>query len=336
MFSYTAKLLLLIAVISISLSACFTYLHLDYTADQAMHDLENQNFELIRKKDALGLARRLDALTADGRWECIVGIKNETVFFRSDDNSCGTSFFRRSITIGNPIERFSVSLILVPPFYFRAFLVSLNAGLLALLIGTVFLIKRHNEENHLLIHQLFESTRQTAHDIRSPISAINLITQSLDLRGEAQNLLTTSVNRLEKMASDLMKQSKEYKDLIAGSQVLPNLSCKTKDVLEAIAAISKEYRALLAEKDISVELSIDSSNLAPSSSLVCSSFELQRILVNLINNSAESMLTGGTILINVERSFDQALTIAVRDSGPGFKKSLFKLLGKKVVTYGKN
>lgn len=183
------------------------------------------------------------------------------------------------------------------------------------------LLSRQKKIDSLVAHELFAKeaeikmniSRQVAHDIRSPLTALNTVLSQKDLNSpDAKSLLEESVKRVSKIASDLLSPQQ------------PSLKENVKTLTEKII---DQKRA---------ELNIDQNKIE----FLCASDELQqvdsnayeRILSNLINNAYESLKDKeGKIKIELHTK-NQKNILKITDNGCGIPPHILHKIGQKGFT----
>jgi signal transduction histidine kinase len=147
--------------------------------------------------------------------------------------------------------------------------------------------------------------KQIAHDIRSPLSALNSIVNQVKNLPESQRLiLRNSISRINDIANTLLSKAKDPHpqtdlNLTKVNHEAPKL---TVEYLAPLAdCLISEKRLLLRDK-IGVEIEGDLDYSYGTFSAI-NSAELQRVLSNLVNNSAESLPDHkGKILVSVRKT----------------------------------
>lgn len=206
-----------------------------------------------------------------------------------------------------------------------------------LLVLLTFIIYRFTEKNIIkpTINRIIETeklelqrglVRQFAHDIQSPIVALEAVLEnSQDFPNDSKELVTTALDRITEISSDLLLRDRKLSKLSAKS---------ISDVIDEVIKSKK-----LEHRDKSVLISKEvSSNLA---NFKIHGHELYRVLSNLINNSVES-LHGEKEFLRVKiraTCSNEALRVSIEDNGCGIpeEKIPFVLEGKyssKVNGYG--
>ena len=160
---------------------------------------------------------------------------------------------------------------------------------------------------------------QVAHDIRSPLSALNLMISCLtNIEEEKRNILKESAGRINDIANNLLSKSKKNTETLS-RQLLPAL-------IDSIVSEKRfEYRT---HSNIRITLDLKNSydifcDIDPS--------QFKRIISNLLNNSVESLTNGGFISVTLEQNKGYA-DLRIQDTGSGISPEFLKLLGKENFT----
>jgi len=184
--------------------------------------------------------------------------------------------------------------------------------------------------------------QQVSHDIRSPLSALNMILQNLNQVPEEKRLIIrNAVERINDIANTLLSKAKNLNasNSIEGRFSNVNFLSESSDlIVELIPAL---VDILISEKRIQFRESFNvqiSSDLQGSYGAFASinPLEFKRMLSNLINNSFESFeLRGGKIHVSVlAKSRD--VEIIIKDTGKGIPDHILKKIGEPGVTFGKS
>jgi signal transduction histidine kinase len=165
-------------------------------------------------------------------------------------------------------------------------------------------------------------SKQLAHDIRSPLASLNMVTRDLNSLPESYRLIIrNSVGRINDIANSLLHQSNQNNS-------------------ESINLLSAIVDSLISEKRIQyrdkmgVEIELDHSsaygifvNINPT--------ELSRLLSNLINNSIEAFPSSiGKILVKLSNEENNVL-IYLEDNGKGIPSEALKKLGEEGFSFNK-
>jgi signal transduction histidine kinase len=174
-----------------------------------------------------------------------------------------------------------------------------------------------------------ELAKQVAHDIRSPLAALDVIVQDINHIPEDMRLiLRNATSRIRDIANQLLQkninhffgtysQSKELlftliEDVVSEKRIL----FRNKSNLEINTVFTDESYMLFSE-------------IQP--------HEFKSIMSNLINNSVEAMMLqpNGKIEIRLF-SFDSLIQVEIRDNGKGISPDVLNKIGQKGFSYGKD
>ncbi len=177
----------------------------------------------------------------------------------------------------------------------------------------------------------FKMARQVAHDIRSPISALNLATRKLaGSSDEIAQLIEASSKRINDIADTMLKKSRV--DLAAQDRLY------IADLGGVLRAIVEEKR--LVANDGSGGKTVQFKIETPNAVLRARVFEadFSRAVSNLLQNSLDAIESGpareGEIEVKVEVLAD-AVLITLRDNGRGIPAEIIGNVGRYGFTYGK-
>jgi signal transduction histidine kinase len=184
------------------------------------------------------------------------------------------------------------------------------------------------ELNHLRTQEAVSKavvarSRQVAHDIKSPLTALLFASKDFDLLpGKSRSVIQSAVKRIESIAESLL--GGEEKSSSKGVVLMRNC---IRDIFEEKKLEYHDRNSLVWSLDV---LELDEVIDSP-----LSGKEIQRLLSNLINNAVEaSELTRGFIEVG-GRSKKSFFELWVRDEGAGICPEILPLLGTEGATYGK-
>lgn len=190
-----------------------------------------------------------------------------------------------------------------------------------------------------LSEELAKLSRQVAHDIRSPLSALAMMQSQLSqLPEDHRNLMKTAIQRINDIANDLLRKGRETPDRSAEQSRERSLSLVKEapvrhfvpSLIDSIVSEKRiEYRSRF-RLQIDVDVT-ESYGLF----IAVDRKKLQRTLSNLINNSVEALPgSEGHIRVNV-RSNGSFAVIAIEDNGTGITRDNLKRLGTYGFSHGK-
>lgn len=168
---------------------------------------------------------------------------------------------------------------------------------------------------------------KAAHDIRSPLATLKLITSVLEgLSEENKKILDMVTDRIDRIAEDFLSLAKKNKQLLQTVTATKLIEI----INQLIAEKSLEYTSTSG-----IEISLSHDHSVPKNRVVrIDSLELQRVLSNLINNSVQSFEKQGDIQVMVKYE-DNGVNIIVKDNGKGIHPKIISHLLKKGATHGK-
>lgn len=177
---------------------------------------------------------------------------------------------------------------------------------------------------------LGDIARQVSHDIRSPISAMNLVVGSLkDLPAAKIDLLSDSVRRINEIANDLLARSKTvFKRAASAVQQVSML-----DLYNVADDVLAEKKIRWREKKIVFELKALSKD--ERIFIVVDEVRLRRTLSNLVNNSIEALGDQGKVEVIITRAANE-MVLEIRDNGRGIPMDVLPKLMTEGFTFGKS
>lgn len=217
----------------------------------------------------------------------------------------------------------------------------MSFGCVLFVVGTIILIVWVNQNQVLLAtaSSRAELAKQVAHDIRSPLSAINLIAGQLtDVQQNQREILQSAVNRINGIAADLLGKSRSpapvpvVSRIGLGSTVAPTHSEEIQFELVLNSLLNE--KKLEYSDHANIDFAVDIPYSEPTTVLATKT-DLSRVLSNLLNNAVESMRDqGGRITISVRR-YSQSLEVNIMDKGCGIPDTVLERLGKEQLSFGK-
>ena len=226
-------------------------------------------------------------------------------------------FFR-----GNPVS-------LMAEFFLPALFTVLVLWFLWLLISRTWILRPYLER--VMESQKKEAlgamASKVAHDIRSPLSALNMVVKTLgSIPEEKRQLIEKAARRINDIANDLLATHRK------DTPVLLRREISTKRLSDLLNEICEEKKLVLQNRP-GVRLVLDlSTDHQPQD--VSESKELERVLSNLIDNAAEAIEGSGLVQVKLYSSGNDS-SIVISDSGKGMPPELLERLGHEPVSYGK-
>jgi signal transduction histidine kinase/FixJ family two-component response regulator len=176
---------------------------------------------------------------------------------------------------------------------------------------------------------------QVAHDIRSPLAALDSSLNDISqLPEEKRIIIRNAINRIRDIANNLLEKyrynSKEKFDF-DNNQTKNLKTCLISTLIDQVITEKRLQYKTKPEINIDFELTNDSyglfSNIDP--------VEFKRIISNLVNNSVEAMpYDKGNIKV-ILSSEDEYVIVKVKDDGRGIPPEILSRLGEKGLTFNK-
>jgi signal transduction histidine kinase len=176
---------------------------------------------------------------------------------------------------------------------------------------------------------------QVAHDVRSPLAALEAVLPSLGTLPENQHsLISSAIVRIRDITYNLLRDS-------AGPRIgfetnFKHLPTTNKPSVEMLLPL---IESMVAEKRISIgdKIYIDTSNLSlfEAFSFVSSS-DLKRVVSNILDNAIQATFGGDMPVIKIELiDASASWSIRINDNGHGIPRNLLPKIGSRGLSFGK-
>ncbi|MFA5139211.1 MAG: HAMP domain-containing sensor histidine kinase [Elusimicrobiota bacterium] len=197
------------------------------------------------------------------------------------------------------------------------------------------------EEAHRMEAQLSalgELASQVAHDIRSPLAALDSVTNSTaNLPEEKRILIRGAISRIRDIANQLIERTRKAQTSTQGAE--PDGSPVSTSAV-SVELLSSHIELLITEKrmqfrpkiGVDIEARLDAASYGLFVRMQPTEFK--RVLSNLINNAVEAVSENGTVRVFVWGAADQVV-IQVKDSGKGIPPEILPKLGRRGETHEK-
>jgi signal transduction histidine kinase len=189
---------------------------------------------------------------------------------------------------------------------------------------------KSNELELLHNQALTDFAKQVSHDIRSPVTALNILTGRLgSLAPEQRRLIKSAADRINEIANGMLHLGKKnrFSETVAPPMHKPQVELIT----DLISSVIAEKRLEYSRRDLEIGICL---NISGPLYVLCSSTQLKSAVSNLINNSVEAIRGSGRILVSI--SEDSAnVQIAIQDNGQGIPEHLLPRIGERGQTFGK-
>lgn len=166
-----------------------------------------------------------------------------------------------------------------------------------------------------------------AHDIRSPLAALDMIISDTTAFPEEQRaIVRQATRRIHDIADSILSKKSVFQDSSGHleSQIISSL---------LIPLLAEKRVQFYNFHELEVEAKFNSSNYG--ACVRVDPTEFQRVISNLINNSVEAMNGDGKVEIYLSVK-DGLVEIIVSDNGPGVPSHILPKLMQKGATFGKD
>jgi signal transduction histidine kinase len=181
-----------------------------------------------------------------------------------------------------------------------------------------------NIKSNLIKEEQYNISRQVAHDIRSPLTALNVVSNSItDLDQGTRLLLNSSINRIQDIANNLLQKEKGKIFEKESLELLAPI------VGEIVSEKRTEYRGKIG-LDIELDLSKGYGLFS-----VIDVTEFKNIISNIVNNAVEASLDdSGKIKLSLysDKKFN---VISINDTGKGISSEVLEKLRREGGSFGK-
>lgn len=183
---------------------------------------------------------------------------------------------------------------------------------------------------------LYQVSQQVAHDIRSPLAALDSVLGDISqLPEDKRIIIRSSVTRIKDIANALLQRSlKQQVSTSDGGAKVQGREARSPQLLSAILeGLMTEKRLQFRSKmGVEVFLKIQSSAYGLFASV--SAVEFKRMISNLINNSVEVLGNKGKVVCQLSEANDKVV-IQIRDNGKGIPPEILPKLMQRGETHGK-
>jgi len=208
----------------------------------------------------------------------------------------------------------------------------------------LFLVELHNaalkRKQQELERGYLKLSQQVSHDIRSPISALQILLNDLgEVEEDKRTILRHSLNRITEIANNLDQcryiptsgdTSIIYENDLTALSTRPLTSCLLSPILEAV--VTEKRLQFSKREDLSITYCVEGNPYFSYAKIDIS--EVKRALSNLMNNSVEAIRGTGTVEVCLFFR-EGGLEIKIIDSGIGISPEIIPLLAKRGYSHRK-
>jgi len=190
------------------------------------------------------------------------------------------------------------------------------------------------KENLVLSKQaaIAEFSAQVAHDIRSPLTALDVAVQgTFEMPEENRLLIRRATSRIRDIANHLLSKDRELRFNSLHRDVA-TIAKQAELVCGLIESIISEKRIQLRSNHIELVADMDSTSYSLFAEVEREQFK--RMVSNLIDNAIEAITGRGKIWVSLTSTASSVL-VFIRDSGRGISAELLPHVTEAGITFGK-
>src|SRR3990167_124965 len=172
---------------------------------------------------------------------------------------------------------------------------------------------------------LIDLAAGVAHDIRSPLIALDIIIKDIKNIPEEQRIvIRNSTNRINDIANNLLTQYRQRKNSKTDDAVA---NVKPELISDLLMSLISEKRAQYRNDSIKLLINLDENAYGKFATISASTFN--RVLSNLIDNSIEALADQIEIFLSVSGIEQQSsLCIQIKDNGCGISSKTLQKITK--------
>lgn len=200
-------------------------------------------------------------------------------------------------------------------------------GMLEEILDDTNTVHDHDNDGYKHLLDLHNLAKQIAHDIRSPILALETICMfSPELTREKRELIKNTTKRINAIANNLF----DITNLKKSQHTIPqkNVAFTTSLLNNLIQEKKIEY----FDKNIAFEINVGQKAIGTSANI--SEEKLERCISNILNNAVEATNIDGKIIVSIDIEHDK-LNIIISDNGIGIPPDKIEHVFTKGFSYNK-
>ncbi|OFZ19590.1 MAG: hypothetical protein A2Z20_06455 [Bdellovibrionales bacterium RBG_16_40_8] len=177
---------------------------------------------------------------------------------------------------------------------------------------------------------------QVAHDIRSPLSALDIVMRTETSMPEEKRILARSaITRITDIANNLLEKNKPKSADDAESSPRSVTAIRSNELLASVIDSLMSEKRLQFRTKLNVEIEYQPEVGSYGLFADISSIEFKRVLSNLINNSIEALPNNsGQVQLQLNREGEN-IVILIIDNGKGIPEHILPKLGAEGASFGK-
>lgn len=191
-------------------------------------------------------------------------------------------------------------------------------------------LTERNAREDAVASALSRVAAQVSHDIRSPLTALEVVTGMLDsVPEEKKQIIRAATGRIRDIANNLLEKHREL--VIPKTETLAAKSVFLPPIVERLVSEKRWQYGKQTEKHVEFQFGRNSLETFASVDRV----EFQRVISNLMNNAIEALENRGRVIVTVDTRGKKAM-IQIQDNGRGIPPQILAKLGELGLSHGKD
>ena len=175
---------------------------------------------------------------------------------------------------------------------------------------------------------------QVAHDIRSPLAALEVVSGDVaNLPEEKRILIRAAVGRIRDIANSLLNKHRSQSH---GTEDTLDSKMLTSQLLSSLIdpVVSEKRLQFRSQSNVEIELQLNASSYGLFANV--QPIEYKRLISNLVDNAIEAFGDGRGIVSVRLTSRDEYAVVSIQDNGQGIPSEVLAKLGQRGTTHGKS
>ncbi|HOW88848.1 MAG TPA: ATP-binding protein, partial [Elusimicrobiales bacterium] len=194
---------------------------------------------------------------------------------------------------------------------------------------------REDLEQVAKIAAIGQMAAQVAHDIRSPLAALDAVTKDVAQLPEDKRIMVRSaISRIRDIANHLLEKNRQARISADGASSAPPVRseeiCLLSGLIEPL--ISEKRLQFRSKIGVDIEAVMDESSYGMFARIQPAEFK--RVLSNLVDNAVEVLGDKGVVNLGLTHEGGN-IVLTVTDNGKGIPRDILEKLGQRGGTYGK-
>lgn len=172
-----------------------------------------------------------------------------------------------------------------------------------------------NQIQEQLIAMRAQALRQTSHEVRTPLSTITAISETLldGSTGELNETQQEFIQDIDDSAQHLLSLVNDILDYAKAEAGMIRLAPQPVALAELVKQCVSMVNVKVQDQDISITAQVD----AELNEVIADPLRLRQIILNLLSNAIKYNSPGGSVIVQIRPDVKDMFRISVRDTGRG-------------------